>query len=357
MRVLMQTRHDYAVRPGGDTIQMLKTAEFLRELGVEVHVSTRTSLDLSRYDLVHVFNLTEPTTLCQVKNAKLQKKPVVLSPIYWDETALRLTSLVTVLREGLSVALVREVMSPERVRKRLRHLLTISKNLSRIISDVQAVLPNSKIEADLLRQCFPESVSRTNLIIVPNGVDADIFYPEVNSERRTDYVLMVSRFDFRKNQLALIKALRGSGVKPCFVGMPTDLPLSRAYYMKCRRMAEPGTLFLGRIEHSNLRRIYCCFKVHVMPSLYETPGLSTLEAAACGCEVVSTKIGSAHEYLGAKAFYCDPFDLNSIREQVLNALSASSGASLSEHVRFKYSWRTVARLTFSVYEQVLARYY
>ncbi|NMA69081.1 MAG: glycosyltransferase family 1 protein, partial [Desulfitobacterium sp.] len=85
MKILFQTRQDYRKNPAGDTIQLLATAQGLKNLGVEVHLSLNSKLDISEYDLIHIFNATRVADASMyLENAKKQKKPVVVSPVYWN---------------------------------------------------------------------------------------------------------------------------------------------------------------------------------------------------------------------------------------------------------------------------------
>ena len=59
-RVLLQIRSDAFTRPGGDTVQLEKTVEALRALGVNAEISTETEPPLTGFDLVHLFNMTSP---------------------------------------------------------------------------------------------------------------------------------------------------------------------------------------------------------------------------------------------------------------------------------------------------------
>ena len=63
MKVLFQSRKTLYSVPGGDTTQITKTKEYLEKLGVEVDVSLELNPDVSRYDIVHVFNLMRPLEL------------------------------------------------------------------------------------------------------------------------------------------------------------------------------------------------------------------------------------------------------------------------------------------------------
>ena len=83
MRVLLQSRVTLFSGPGGDTVQIIKTAEALRGLGVDCEISTELQPDLSRWDIVHLFNLTRPQEVyLQASNAVRWGKPLALSTIY-----------------------------------------------------------------------------------------------------------------------------------------------------------------------------------------------------------------------------------------------------------------------------------
>ena len=77
MKILMQNRINVFSAPGGDTIQMLKTKEYLERIGCEVSIACDLNPDLKGIDLVHLFNITRINeTYMQFKNAQKQNKPV-----------------------------------------------------------------------------------------------------------------------------------------------------------------------------------------------------------------------------------------------------------------------------------------
>jgi glycosyltransferase involved in cell wall biosynthesis len=93
--------------------------------------------------------------------------------------------------------------------------------------------------------------------------------------------------------------------------------------------------------------------VHILPSWFETTGLSSLEAAAMGCNVVITNRGDAKEYFKSEAWYCDPDSPQSIYD----AVEAAAGSVFNEALRIRihenYTWKTAAALTFNVYKETL----
>ena len=87
IKVLMQNRTDMLKTLGGDAIQFLKTRKYLEKLGLNVDISFELKPPLQEYDLVHLFHLlhTSYETYIRCLNAKRQKKPIVLTPIYWNQ--------------------------------------------------------------------------------------------------------------------------------------------------------------------------------------------------------------------------------------------------------------------------------
>ena len=89
LNVLIFLRQNYIEHVGGDVIQAQKTADALKCLGHKVDIIDHTSVDLSNYDIVHLFNLERPIeTLQHLSYAKKSNKPVLLSPIFWDSFAV-----------------------------------------------------------------------------------------------------------------------------------------------------------------------------------------------------------------------------------------------------------------------------
>lgn len=111
--------------------------------------------------------------------------------------------------------------------------------------------------------------------------------------------------------------------------------------------------FIGFVSQDNVPELYRRHKVHILASWFETTGLSSLEAVACGCTIVISRKGDTEEYFGDHAFYCEPGDTRSIREAVDRAMAAPADHSFMKEVRERYSWEITARETLSVYQKVL----
>ena len=94
-------------------------------------------------------------------------------------------------------------------------------------------------------------------------------------------------------------------------------------------------------------------KVHALVSWMETPGLSSLEAGAMGCNLVITEKGDTRDYFGDEAFYCDPESVESIRAAVVAARAAPAKPLLQQRIRTQYTWNKAAEMTFKGYELAL----
>ena len=96
-------------------------------------------------------------------------------------------------------------------------------------------------------------------------------------------------------------------------------------------------------------------KVHVLASWHETCGLSSLEAAAMGCNIVITEKGFTREYFGDDAFYCNPAH----PESIFNAVEKAAQSDCQEHLQQKilqhYTWQKAAASTLTAYQQSLSQ--
>jgi glycosyltransferase involved in cell wall biosynthesis len=370
MRVLLQSRVSLFSGPGGDTIQICKTVEALRALGVVCEVSTELQPNLSQWDMVHLFNLTRPQEVyLQARNAIRQGKPTALSTIYlsgsdYDRSARSgIEGLVSRLLAPnmfeYAKVLARGVMNGEwneGTRAILRHGF---KNLQvEVIRMASVLLPNSQSEMQRVLRDFPLA-TKSRCVVVPNAADELFDKPQEESdppqlEFASGAVLCVAAIGPRKNQLRLVRALKGLEVPVLIIGKPS--PNAIGYFEEIRREAGPNVHFIGHMKHEDLGSYYRAAKVHVLASWMETTGLSSLEAGLAGCNLVITDKGDTREYFGDMAFYCDPGSEDSIRDAVLKAYAAPVCTELKERIRTRFNWKKTAEATLDAYCQILPAY-
>lgn len=365
MRVLMINRADAATVLGGDVIQLNKTRVALERLGVTVDVRLADELDMQwDYDLIHIFNIQSiQDSWFAFQSAKQQNLPVVLSTIYWDFTpswywmSPNLNPLWQFVRHKTG----RWGYPLYAMWQRLRYPNSVLwQQQCRLLLSVDRLLPNSQIEAQQLMRDFRLAKRQMPYNVVPNGIDAQLFTDSVqpDSEWLTwldgeNLVLEVGRLSPEKNQLALLKALWDLEVVIAFVGQPSPYNPEYAELCKERGRQRGNVHFVEWLPYEQLPGIYAAAAVHALPSWRETPGLVSLEAAAVGCRVVSTYIGSTYEYFGKEAWYCDPSNPKSIRHAVQKALAAKPSNLLKQRIQNKFTWEAAAQATLQAYQQVL----
>jgi glycosyltransferase involved in cell wall biosynthesis len=361
MRVLLQNRKDAFDVWGGDTTQMIETANALHALGVETEVSLDQSPSTSGFDLVHVFNIQRADySLPQVLNAKRRGIPVALSTIFWDarpvlssnEYYKYLPNPSVRYLSRVSDTLVRWYMNTRTSPRRW----LINKNARRMLMEADVLFPNSFAEIEHLALTYRLSEVRAKSLVVPNAVRVNeeiIESPELSQIGLPDeYVLEAAAFYPVKGQLALIEALMEDREIPLvLVGGGVE----GIYGEKCRRLAKEraNTLVLGHVPHEKLGWFYSKAKVHALPSLRESPGLSTLEAAVHSANCVVSIHGPIGEYFGDDVWVCDPENPASIRKAVLDAWSAPHTDHLKQQIQKYFTWEEAARITLQGYERVL----
>jgi len=358
MRVLAVVRPDAKTRPGGDLIHAERTAAALRDLGLEVDVVDTLEPEARGYDVAHVFGIFEPETARRQFDAIHRLgTPLALSPIWLDLRGL--FSIGPQVERALSA---RDVPAVERRFARLRRVerrfpwrdagaraadrrLQAQRELAR---EADVLLPASETEAYLYAERL--DAGDVPFVVAPLGIDESAFDVERAGLRRG--ILCAGRIEAKKNQAALLYAVRDLDVDVTLAGEAHDA----SYLALCRRWATPRTRFAGHLAHAEVLALMARCAVHAHPSWLETPGLSSLEAAAAGAQVVVGERGCEREYFGAGAHYADPADPSRIRAAIETALRSAFRARddvLERRLR-TFTWRRHAEATRQAYELAAA---
>lgn len=365
MKILFQSRKTLFTAPGGDTTQLLKTKEYLEKLGVKVDISLDLEPDLTGYDIVHVFNLMRPQELyLQVRNAKRQNKKVALSTIYGPYVEYEKKArggILQLINQILSITqieylkvIARAILNKEISKGTWIYILNGHKRLQRkIIKMVDVFLPNSHSEMQRVEKDF--KVHNLNYVSIPNAVDITkfdydktIIRPE--NEKYKDCILCVSRVEGRKNQLNVVRAAKELPYKFVFIGKAGANFVK--YMEQCIKEGSKNCEFLGQIEHEQLPEFYKLCRVHILASWMETPGLSSLEAGVMRSNVVVTKKGDTEDYFEDMAFYCEPDNIDSIKNAIIKAYQAPFKKQLEQKIKNEYKWEDTARETLKGYESI-----
>ena len=361
LKVLFACRPQIFEVPGGDTVQLLKMQQYLRSCtGVEATISPDPSAARrDQFDLVHAFNLFDIDSLqAQVDQAKRCGLPVVITTNYWNPLEFFFETSHSLFHRFARAVLPRQTMFDRYCRQKRRRMKAELTRQQSVLQTASLILPNSAGEAAELQRDFdlpPEKFS-----VVYNAVDfddiaaadADAFSAEYGLK---DFVLCVGRFEERKNQLGIIQALAGLDAPVVFIG---GVPAyQQSYFAACQQAAcrIPSVLFLSGLPQQQVFGAMKAAKVHVLGSWWENTGLVSLEAAICGCNVVSTDRSPWQEYFGDDAWIINPADPPGIRQAVASALQAPVAPALTERIRDRFTWPLAAESLLRAYRRVLER--
>ena len=347
--------------PGGDTMQLTKTAEYLNKTKqVEVDIVTvDKEIDYYTYDLIHLFNICRPADLLGV--IKKAHKPYFVSTVFVDFSEAEKNHYKATRRflsRIFNFNQLEYIKAIARILKGHDKLTDISyvykgqkQSIREILKRAEMLLPNSKSEYKRLVLAY--GVAK-DYRVIPNAIDISIFSadkPENKALNKFDNaVISVGQITPVKNQLHIIKALNDTKYNVYIIGSPSSNALG--YYNKCKEIAADNIKFISHLKQKELAEIFKRAKVHVLASWFETTGLVTLEAAYSGCNIVISNRGDQTEYFRDEVFYCEPSEISSITKAVDLAYNSAFNVNLKSRIETDYNWEKTALETLKAYKLV-----
>ncbi|MDR3273307.1 MAG: glycosyltransferase family 4 protein [Flavobacteriaceae bacterium] len=355
MKVLFIARATLYSSWGGDTVQIEKTAENLRKLGVHVDIGlTNDTFDYDFYDIIHFFNIIRPSDI--IYHAKKARK-YVISTIFVDYEEYERkqgTLLKKIFRKFFGKnnleylkTIARALLNGEKIKSKEYLFWGHEKSVKKVIKNAAALLPNSENEAKRLEKTF----GKINIPVfkITNGIE---IIPDIEpNEKFKDSIICIGRIEGRKNQLNLIKAANALPYKFYIIGQHS--PNHKNYYKICRRIAKSNIEFIEHLPQKEIFSIMKSAKVHALVSWFETTGLVSLEAAYYGCNIVVSDKGDQKEYIEDNGFFCDTASVDSICQAIKKAHQAPFNQSFKNYIAENYTWEKAAEQTLAVYKTVL----
>jgi glycosyltransferase involved in cell wall biosynthesis len=177
-------------------------------------------------------------------------------------------------------------------------------------------------------------VAAERLAVVPGGVDTNVFFPRDASIVRAirekyslsgPYLMFVGlthphkRLPWLVDQLLTARNRFPDMARLVAVGGYAER-VPEVTRLLARYDAEDFVVFTGHVGDGDLAALYTGASALVTASLNEGSGLPTLEAMACGCQVIATDIRSFRETLGDTAAYYAPANGEQLRNLAGEAL-------------------------------------
>jgi len=324
MKILFFTYPIAFVTPGGGEIQLLQTRKALQALGVQVDLFDMWNPNITNYDVIHLFSVQAGVRQLQMQAHERGIK-VVNSPIMWISKGAGNYDMY---------------------------------NLYSVIANSDLVLPNSIAEKNAFLDFYDLPAEKYH--VAYNGIDPAELKP-VSSElftkqfhiKEKSYLLCVANIEHRKNQYRLIEAANKLNMPLVLIGHVRD----QNYFAECQKIMGENIHYVGALPHNSdlLKSAFSGCKMHILPSLLETPGLSSMEAAALGAPIVSTNVGSAHEYFSDFIQYCDPLSVDSICHAITQTIATGVDTKqLSQRIHDQFTWKNTAEQTLAAYEHILS---
>lgn len=382
MKILFASRSDCLSAPGGDTVQMLKTIEYLKtnhNIDSQICLKPEEIINDKDSNIVHIFNLqTIDETLQIIKACKTSKKKIILSTVYWDLSHhVFMHKLFQISKKGFKSEFNKKLKRSFIKLASLRDFLPIHNECDsyattnyiekrrQALLEADILIPNSDEELNVLSKEF--KIERNILLqksfIIPNAVDIkhkkiNIMNDSVenpNLNNLTDYVLEVGRIEVNKNQYNVVKALYNHPEIPIvFIGRVNNNKVDFEYFNELKELSSRrgNVYFVNQIDQKEVFEYFKKARVHVLPSYRESPGLSSLEALYFGCEIVT----SSEEFcpidyykFNDKAHICDPYSYKSIRDSILEAYNNPKNSVFDEEYFKIYSYDNVSNLMKDIY--------
>jgi len=186
-------------------------------------------------------------------------------------------------------------------------------------------------------------ISRDRVNVIPCASNS--YFRAINS-RENKFILAVSSISPHKNFRSLVLA---------FDKLDDDVELHIIGEIGAN-FSDTGLLnsvknnkkikLLGRVTDQELRKKYSEALCFVYPSLYEGFGIPPLEAQACGCPCLVSRVASLPEVCGDSVLYCDPYCVDDIALKLKVIVSDSSLRKKLTELGLnnveRYSWRKSA---------------
>jgi len=373
MKILMLGRQGLLKTGGGDLIQIDNTARELRKLGVEVDIKTEFNVDMTPYDVVHMFQLDWfADSYFHAKRAKKFSKPLIFSTIHHDINEVKKFDDTYVFDyRRISRYIFRNQFSRDTFKNFYRALFDLKKMRTVLLSILLGlknmhivalklsdyVLVQTKLEASDLEKTYGVKLKKCRVVV--NGVGEIFFKKEyTNHFKFENYILCVGRIEPRKNQLSVIEAVKqlreeeNLDVKLVFVGRP-NTKTHMEYTFRFKRLLKkyPWITYRHEVPYKDISDYFHFAKVDVSASWFESTGLTPLEALFTGTNAVASG-DRAKEYLGDSVSYCFPDDIQSIKEAIKKEYYAKR-PKISEEMKTKYTWENAAKQTLEVYNELL----
>ncbi len=345
MRIFLASYQSLMLNRGGPTYKVLHLKKALEKLQVDIKYFDMWDFEmkLEKDDLVHIFN-AGISTYSLAKNLTAYGAKYVVNPIFFSNHS------APILRgyQNLDI-FFRKFL----IRSHSDYSIT-----KEICNGAEKVLPNTIAEGELLRKGL--LVNNAMIRVIHNGVeerfanaDPALFEKKYGLK---DFILYVGHLGpDRKNGINIIKSLQKIDHPSVIIAdvlHNKEGEWCRNEIQKCKNIK-----LIEWLNHDDplFASAYAACHTFILPTKYETPGRSALEASLAGANIVITPKGGTKEYFKDLAFYPDPGSVDSIQKSISDALDSSKTDKLKDHIMKNFIWSVIAEETLEMYKTILEK--
>ncbi|WP_434564689.1 glycogen synthase [Thermoanaerobacterium thermosaccharolyticum] len=220
-----------------------------------------------------------------------------------------------------------------------------------------------------IMKCY--NVPEDKIEVIYNGIDLNQYKKTgVNVARKKygidgRYILFVGRISRQKGIIHLIDAVKylPQDVKVVLCASSPDTEEIKIE-MEEKVKLYPNIIWIDKmVTKEEIIELYSNAEVFVCPSIYEPFGIINLEAMACNTPVVASATGGIKEVVldGETGFLVEPGNPEDLAEHIKKLLddrelAATFGANGRKRVEEMFSWESIAKKTYDMYEDVIENY-
>ncbi|MGC8558991.1 MAG: glycosyltransferase family 4 protein, partial [Nitrososphaeria archaeon] len=199
---------------------------------------------------------------------------------------------------------------------------------------------------------YAKYLGRKKIISIPNGVDTNLFYPNVNYNQNKLRILFVARLEREKGVDMVLEVYKS-------LGLDSELYIVGNGTLKDKvdnfAKNNQSVHSLGIVSENELAEIYRNCDIFLYPTQSDQFPLVIMEALASGLKVITTKL--------LESVYNEFEQFNAIRfcsynkEELISAIKEMSKVkiekvALKSYIDKKYSWEQVSKKLFAAILQI-----
>lgn len=346
-------RRDTLDFKGGDNVQIKAISDFLNKKGyrTEIRVDIK---ECKEGEWIVLFNLTKPIDFFYNFFQAIDKNcRILIFPIYWnlDKSVpkfgffKKLISNIIPNETLYHLKLFSRIIKDEKIRslgiKRHFEMANRKKIFKKIVRQSERVFVNSNSEMKHLIEEFKlESDESYNKVkVCYNGIEQSIEsdLPSIDTPD-FNYICCIGAIGPRKNQLNIVQAMKDIDTELVLYLIGDASFSDLRYWKKVKKKSNQKVVFLKHLPRTEVLGLIQGSQGLVQTSFIETPGLAAMEAVSLNIPILVSDTPPVKEYFGDLAIYCNPYDIEDIKNGISKMASTSLDEKKVKDFKKKYEW-------------------